>query len=594
MNAPQSDAGRRRLLVGAPWAVLALGWPAERAQAAGKTLVIARTDSFKSMDPVRAFEDNSVVLQELAYSTLLTYAWLERPYRMEPDLLERMPERAAYGLSYEFTLRRGVTFHDDPCFPGGKGRELVADDVLFNLRRFADARLNQESWFLLEGTVDGLDAYRAATQKAAADADLSATPVAGLVKHDSHRFSIRLVRANPHFLFALASPATSIVAPEAVKFHGERLATHPVGTGPYRLQDFERKGVIRWVRHPGYHRSYPTVGEPHDADAGLLKAAGRRLPFVDTVEMPLIEESQPRILKFQRGELDTVNLDRAAIEKMLKTENGRYALLPEFAPRYALYQAERQTAMYLWINQKDPLLGTNKALRQAIAHLVDMPGDIETVLRGAGRPLGTMVSLPIAGSERDVGGKPFAYDPARAAQLLAQAGFPQGRGLPELTLSCGFSGVEWRNRFDYHRARFAAAGVRLKSNFTDQPSFIKAVEASNFQLALYGWVADYPDAENFYQLLSSRNAAPGPNLASFVNADYDRAYDASRFMVNGAERYAHFRRMNEIVREEVPLVPLFNSVRVGLRQNWVRNHKYHLLISNAAPYLDLDGAPARR
>jgi len=136
--------------------------------------------------------------------------------------------------------------------------------------------------------------------------------------------------------------------------------------------------------------------------------------------------------------------------------------------------------------------------------------------------------------------------------------------------------------------------VRLKSNFTDQPTFIKSVEASNFQLALYGWVADYPDAENFYQLLIGRNAAPGPNLASFSHPEYDRAYEAARLMAAGPERLVHLRRMNDIVRDEVPLVPLYNSLRVGLRQNWVRNHKYHLLISNAAPYLDLEGPPSRR
>jgi ABC-type transport system substrate-binding protein len=440
----------------------------------------------------------------------------------------------------------------------------------------------------------GLDEYRAATLKAPPEADLSGTVVAGLVKQDSHRFTLRLKRENTLFMYAFASPATSIVAPEAVKFHGERLATHPVGTGPYVLKDFERKGVIRWVRHAGYHRSYPAVGSNGDAEAGLLKAAGRRRPFVEAVEMPLIEESQPRILKFLRGELDMVGLDRAAIDKMLRRENGRYLLLPEYSQRYTLYQSERLTAMYLWINQKDPLLGRNKALRQAIAHLLDVPGDIETIQRGAAHPLGSIVPLPIAGSERDTGARPVGYDPGRAKALLAQAGFPEGRGLEELTVSCGFGGVEWRDRFDFHRARFAAAGVRLKSNFTDQPTFIKSVEASNFQLALYGWVADYPDAENFYQLLAGRNAAPGPNLASFNHPEYNRAYEAARIMAAGPERLVHLRRMNEILRDEVPLVPLYNSLRVGLRQNWVRNHKFHVLISNPAPYLDLEGAPSRR
>lgn len=594
MSLDRPDANRRRLLTHTPAAALALGWPATRAQAGGKTLLLPRVDQFKSIDPVRAFDDTSTPLMEMAYSTLLGYSWLDRPYKMEPDLLERMPERAADGLSYEFTLRRGVMFHDDPCFAGGKGRELVADDVLFNLRRFADARLNQESWFLLDGAIVGLDDHRAATLKAAPGTDLSALPVAGLVRRDSHRFTVRLTRDNPLFLYALASPVTSIVAPEAVKAYGEGLATHPVGTGPYRLKELERKGVIRWVRHATYHRSYPGSGEAADRDAMLLKAAGQRRPFADTVEMPLIQESQTRLLKFLRGELDVIRLDRGGIEKMLTVQDGRYQLKPEHAQRYAFFQAERLTAMYLWVNLKDPLLGPNKLLRQAIARLLDIPGDIATVMHGAARPLGSMVPMPIAGSERDTGAVPLAHDPAAAKDLLARAGYPGGRGLPDLTVSCGFNDAEWRNRIDFHRARFAAAGIRLKSSFTDTPSFNKAISASNFQLALYGWYADYPDAENFYQMLTSRNAAPGPNYASFNHPAYDRAYEASRYLPNGPERYAHFRRMNEIVRDEVPLVPMFNSLAVGLRQTWVRNHKYHALIGTTAPYLDLDGAPARR
>lgn len=581
------DRMRRCLLAGtAVWPIAA---PVAHAQAPTKTLQVARGSQFKTLDPVLAFDDISSQLLLLAYSTLLCYSWLARPYRLQPDLLDRMPERSADGLTLSCTLRRGVMFPDDPCFPGGKGRELVVDDIFFSLRRFADARLNQRSWYLLEGLVQGLDEYRAATQLAKPGVDMSQQPVAGLVRHDSHRFALRLKIDTPLALYALANGATAVLPPEAVKHHGEGLATHPVGTGPFRLKDLDRKGVVRWTRNPLYHLRYPTEGAPGDEHAGHLADAGRRLPLVDVLEMPLIEESQPRLLKFLRGDLDIVGLDRAGTEKMVRREGGQLQLLPPHAQRHVLNQTASLAANYLWFNLKHPLLGKRKALRKAIAHLLNLPADIDTLLRGRGHHLASIVPPDIAGSERDTGDLPIAYDPARARQLLAESGFPDGRGLPELTLSSGWASTDWRDRFDFHRARFAAAGVRLKSQILDAPSFQKKLEASNFELAFYGWSADYPDAENFYQMLWSRHPAEGGNYAAFQNADYDRVYVASRFMANGSERYAHFRRMNAILRDEVTLVPLYSTVAVGLHQHWVRNVKRNAMV-DGWQYVEIDTA----
>ncbi len=558
-----------------------------------KVLHYGRLTPFDSLDPIRQFDILTSELVQLTHSTLLAYSYLERPYKLEPDLLERMPEVGADKVTLTCRLRKGIRFHDNACFPGGKGRELVADDVLFSIRRFADAKLNNKSWFAMEGAVVGLDAHRAASAKGAVDHRTAA--VEGLKRIDSHTFSIRLTRENPLFRFSLAIASTGIVAHEAVAMYGDQLGVNPVGTGPYSTAKAERKGVLRFVKHPHYHQTYPATGAPGDAEKGLLKAAGRKLPLIDVLEMPLIEEPQPGMLKFLKGELDWRGVDRANFTKMVaRKPDGGFELTPEFAAKFDIYNVLAVSVTYINLNMKDPLIGGNKALRQALQHLTDTQGEIDVLLNGRGQKLRSLVPLEFPGSERDTGATYPGYDLAKAKALLAQAGYPDGKGLPPLVYRVGGTTSTQRTAFDFTKARCAAAGVQLKPEFTDYPTAVKAVEAGNFQIAdLGGWVADYPDAENFYQLLYSKNVAPGPNHSSFANAAYDRAYEASRLMPNGPARYAHFRTMNELIRDEAPIILGYNAVRFGIRQKWLANLKRNELVPEFK-FLDIDMAAKKR
>jgi oligopeptide transport system substrate-binding protein len=551
-----------------------------------KVLHVARTAQFESLDPPRQFDIFSHDLVSMVYSSLLKYAYLDRPFKLEPDLLERMPELGADRLTLTFKLKKGIRFRDDKAFPGGKGRELTADDVLFSLRRFADANVNHKSWFLMEGAVVGLDAYRAATAKAGPKGDSSKLTVEGFKKVDSHTFTIRLTKPNPLFLFALATSATAIVPPEAVATYGDQLAVNPVGTGPFTLDKVDRKGVLRFVKNPNYHGTYPTVGEPGDAEKGLLKDAGRKLPLVDVVEMPLIEEAQPAMLKFLKGELDWRGLDRANFTKMIvRAGDGDWKLNGEFAAKFNIYWVPGTDTNYTGLNLRDPLLGGYKKLRQALAHLVDTQAYIDVLANGRGVRLKSIVPLPLPGNERETGATYYAYDVAQAKKLLAEAGFPDGKGLPPLTVIYSGTTADTRMRADLTKVKFAAAGVQIKPVFTDAPTFQRNQESGAFQLTETAWNADYPDPENFYQLLYSKNGPPGPNLSAFNNAAYDKAYEAARHMPNGPERIALLRTMNEIIKEEVPVIIGQNSLRFGITQKWLTNFKRNLL---APEYMYLD------
>ncbi len=583
--------------LGALCAAVALSAGLAQAQAPAadlKVLNFYRAGGFESLDPVRQFDSESQAVISMVYSTLLRYAYLERPYKLEPDLLERMPELSADRLTYTFKLKKGVRFHDDTCFPGGKGRELVADDVLFSLRRFADANLNHKSWFLLAGAVVGMDDFHAATAKAGPAGDTSKLGIAGLQKVDSHTLTIKLTKPNPLFLFALAASSSSVVPQEAVRTYGEQFAVHPVGTGPFTLANVERKGTLRLLKNPRYHGNYPTAAAPGDAEKGLLKDAGKRLPLVDVVEMPLIEEAQPGMLKFLKGEIDWRALDRANFSKMVvKNGDGDFKVAGEFAAKFSIYWALGTDTTYTSLNMKDPLLGGNKKLRQALAHLVDTQAEIDVLLNGRGRKLKSMVPIELLGSERETGATYHGYDLAQAKRLLVEAGYPDGKGLPALSILYSASSVAARTGFDLAKAKFAAAGVQVKGVFGDFPTYLRSLESGNYQLADSAWQADYPDAENFYQLLYGKNGPPGPNHAAFANAAYDKAYEASRLMPSGPERLALFKTMNEIVKDEVPVIIGHNSLRFGITQKWLSNFKRNLMTPEFM-YLDIDVARKKK
>jgi ABC-type transport system substrate-binding protein len=571
---------------------LSLACPALQAAAPAaplKTVTIARRAQFTSLDPVRQNDYDSVPLVALLFDSLLHYRYLADTPTLEPDLLERMPELSADKLTYTFTLRKGVRFHDDPCFPGGQGRELTTDDVLFSMKRFGDARLNVDSWFAIAGAVAGYDAFHAATAAPGAPADTSGLQISGFHKIDATHFTLRLTHPNPLFLTALSYASAGVVPHEALKMYGDQFANHPVGTGPYILRTVDRKGVLRFEKYARYHGTYPTTGAPGDAEKGLLKDAGRQLPLIDVLLMPLVEESQPLSLQFQRGQVDAMTLGQANFQKMAaRNADGSFRVADAYAAQYDVFSYPEQAMTYYGLNMRDPLLGRNKPLRQAFARLVDSRGAIDTLLNGRGVRLQSIVSVMVPGNEHDTGASFPGFDLAAARKLLAQAGYPDGKGLPAITVAYPSATLGNRNAFDYLKARFASAGVQLAPEFLDGPGFVKRTRDGNFQMMFYGWTGD-PDAADFYQQLLTKNIGAGSNLTAFSNAAYDREFDAALLLPNGPERFAHFRRMNDILVDEMPMIFAHDPVTVGLKQKWLLNYKPSS-VSSELIYVDVDMA----
>jgi ABC-type transport system substrate-binding protein len=560
-------------------------------QGGAKIFYHYRRSEEKSLDPVKSFDEASRQHIRSLFDTLLEYNYLKRPYELAPLLLTKMPEKQADGVTYLFTLKQGVKFHDNPVFPEGKGREMTADDVIFSLKRFADANANRLSYTLIQGLVVGMDEFRELSKKQPQGFDYEKNQISGVKKLDNHRFTITFKRDSPLNFYPLAFEGTSVVPKEAIARYGDDFDKNPVGTGAFYMKTYSRRGTTILAKNPNYHGTYPTEGAAGDKEAGLLNAAGKKLPFVDEVHLPLIEESQPQMLKFKRGEVAWVAIGRddyvAMVERVPTTDGTKkFKLKPEFE-KYNLYYVPSLATNFMRFGMKDPIVGKNKALRQAIAYAMSADGFIDLMLNGRGNRSESIVPNEIAGSTRETGSTWYTQNIEMAKKKLAEAGYPDGKGLPSLMIEYRSAIKDQRQQYEFMRNELAKANIKVEGNFQSFSNFLKKTDEGNYQIADAGWNADYPDAENFYALFYSKNKAPGPNTSNFENAQFDAAYEKARHMMNGPERYKLFAEMDAILKEEVPMILITNHYVMGILQPNVRNFKRSLMEEYPYKYVDL-------
>ncbi len=552
-----------------------------------------RTSAHKTLDPMMQFDAASNQIVENLFDTLLHYSYLKRPYQLEPLLLEKMPEQQEDKVTYLFTLKKGVFFNDNPAFKDGKGREMNADDVIFSIKRFADFNVNDLSYVLIAGMIEGLDEFRAKTEelaKAGKAIDYDALKVAGLKKLDDYRLEIKFTSNNPLVLYPLAFGGMSIVPKEAIEKYGDKFQENPVGTGPFYVKEYSRRGKMVLAKNPRYHLTYPSEGNPEDKAAGLLDDAGKKLPFVDEVHLPLIEETQPAMLKFKNGDIYWIAMNKDEFNNLAykDKDDGTFYLKKPHDEKYNIYNETQLSVEYLKFGMRDKIVGSNKALRQAIAYALNQEAFIDLMFNGRAEPSRTVVPLPIAGSQRQVGDYWYENNKEMAKKKLAEAGYPNGKGLPELVIEFRSTAKDVRQYFEFMRNELAQVGIKVVGNFQTFSNFLKKTNAGNFQIASAGWAADYPDAENFYQLLYGKNKAPGPNDGNYESKKYDELFEKAKFMPNGPERFELFKQMNEIVKDDVPMILRYNPIAVGLLQKNVRNFKRNMMHNFPYKYFDLE------
>lgn len=586
----------RRILLAGLFALAGCGPVLDRERLDRDTLYLT-TSRLRGFDPVKVSDLPSGLAIGRVYEGLLQHNYLARPYRVEPLLAEAMPSISADGLTYTFRLRRGIHFSDDRCFAstGGKGRELEAADVVYSLKRLADPKAESVGWWILNGRVKGLDAFR--EKAAASDRTDYDEPVVGLRAPDRHTFEIELTAPYAQLLWVLAMHHAVVVPREAVEYYGPRFPYQPVGTGPYVLKSWKRNYALEFVRNPkwaetGRRDFYPVEGAPGDEEAGLLADAGRPIPMVDRIVTYTVADPATQWLMFLSGQVDRSEIARDNWNVVL---DANRRLLPAIADRGVQLEIGSEMSIgYIGFNMDDPVLGRNRKLRQAMSCAFNASDWIALNNHRILTPTGPVPADMPGHREAPL---PYSFDLDRARRLLAEAGYPDGRDPAtgrrlEFTLDIGRADdPELRQSAELFAGFMEKIGVVIRLQLNNWPTFLDKLDRRQVQLYTLRWIADYPDADNFLQLFYGPNVSPGPNHSNYMNPAFDALYEKARVLTDGPERKALYDEMMEIVVEDCPWIFAADYLVFMLHQPRVRNYKMHPFAVGLEKYVRLEPSP---
>jgi ABC-type transport system substrate-binding protein len=570
-----------------------------RAADPGKTLHVAFFIAETSFDPAFASDAASDAIIANITEAMLDYDYLVRPVKLVPRTLEAMPAVEENGQTYTMKVRKGVFFTPDPAFKG-KPRELTAADHAYGLKRILDPAVKSPWLWMLEGKIVGGDEAREKAGKTGKfDYD---APIAGLEVVDRYTLKIHLKSPDLRFLYVLAVPNTAAMAREIVEAYGDDIGAHPVGTGPYMLGQYKRSSRIELVANPGYRQvtyapSGPIPAESRSVASGLK---GKRLPLVPRVDISIIEEAQGEWLAFLNGEIDFLFLlppeftDQALINGKLK---------PDLAAKGILHQVlVRPNVAYTYFNMEDPVVGgytpDKIALRRAISMAYNIDEAIRVLAHGRALPANGPIPPDIAGDDPNLKTNAQVYDPAAARVLLDRFGYkdrdgdgyretPDGKPLVlerwSSPTSAAREGDElWKKNMD-------AIGLKMIFKKDKLPELRKMSRLGKIQMRGDGWNADYPDAENFMQLLYGPNAGQ-ENQARFNLPEFNKLFEEARRLPDSPERTRLFDRMTEIIIAYAPWRVTINDIEDTFAHPWVRYYVPHPIRSQGWTYMDIDQA----
>lgn len=522
-------------------------------------------------------------------------------------------------------------------------RELTASDYVYAFRRLASPRVASPIYSLMADYVIGMRDYGKHLQQRdlVLRKDLSYDQrdlpwldlreddgFDGVQAIDDHTLRIRIRGKYPQFKYWLAMTFTAPVPWEADRFysqpgmaeHNLSLNTWPVGTGPYMLVESlqNRRHVL--ARNPNFRgEPYPCEGEPGDRERGLLDDCGKPTPFIDHVVFNIEKESLPLSGKFMQGYYDIPQVERGEYGVAMLVAAGDSA---DKARTYREHGIQLPTAIetsvwYIGFNWLDPVVGQgdtpaqqekNRKLRQAISiafnweeYVAVFENDQGLVANGPVPPGVLGYREPPEGINPEVydivDGKPKRKSLDVARQLLAEAGYPNGRnaktGAPLVLYYDAMTGGGANPQFDWMRRQLAQIGIQMDVRSTDYGRFQDKMQRGTAQMFLWGWVADYPDAENFLFLLYGPNGKAkhgGENAANYANAEFDQLFEQMKYLDDGPEKVALIDRMQAIVQHDAPWMFGYFPMSGGAYQQWVGNAKPTQMVRNTVQYLKVDPA----
>jgi peptide/nickel transport system substrate-binding protein len=501
-----------------------------------------QVSGIETLDP--AFARNLAIMWGVnqVYNSLVE---VDDSLHVRPSLAQSW-DISADRLTYTFHLRPNVRFHDHAVFPEGKGRLMTAQDVVYSFARIIDPATASSGAWIFNGRVDSLHAFTALNDST---------------------FQLRLQEPFNPILELLSMKYCSVVPREVVEKYGKDFRNHPCGTGPFQLKQWEEGQALILARNPHYWER---------------DEQGKPLPYLDALKITFIDSRVTEFLMFRKGELDFMNSLDVNFKDQVLTKKGE--LKPAFASQFQLHKIPYLNTEYLGFltDTANPLLHNsplrNVKVRQAFNYGIDRKKMMLYLRNSVGTPANAgFIPQGLPGFDSTIV-KGYHYDPAKALQLLAEAGYPEGRGLPEIPL---LTQDNYSDLCNYVASQLGELGVRIRVEVV-QPSLLREQMSKSQALFFRGsWIADYPDAETYLTFFYGQNPAP-PNYTRFNDAQYDAWYRKSLSTPDSAERIHLYQQMDQRLVAQAPVIPMFYDQVLHFLQKDVQGFK-----SNPLNMLDL-------
>jgi ABC-type transport system substrate-binding protein len=576
--------------------------PASAPAASGqKVLRYAFRVAETTLDPAQASDIYSRTLTSNIFEALYTYDHLARPVKFKPLTAEALPEHSDNYRTWTMKVRPGIHFADDPAF-GNNKRELVAEDYVYAIKRFADPANKSPVWSYLEGfKFLGLAELREKGLKDKKPFDYD-TPVEGLRALDRYTVQVRLAEPRPRFIeFLAASDLFGAVAREVVERYGDKITEHPVGTGPFKLAKWRRASFIALERNPGYRERYydaEPAADDKEGQALLARFKGRRIPMIDRVEVSIVEENQPRWLAFLNGQHNLIEqVPTDYVNQAMP--NGKVA--PNLAKQGV--QGWRQVRADLaatFFNMDDPVVGgytpDKVALRRALSLGFDVEREIRLVHKDQAFPAQAPIAPHTMSFDPAFKSEMSDYDPARANALLDLYGYLDRDGDGWRDMPDGSPLVlQWSIEADsrgrqmseqYHRSLSA---LKIKVNFKPGkwPELLKAARSGSFQVWHVGGMSASPDSQGALQRYDGTQVG-GQNMARFRRPEFDAIYKKLSEMPDGPERDALFTEAHRIAVAWMPYRIRFHTYITDMAHAEVIGYRRPLFWQDWWQYVDID------
>ncbi len=593
---------RRRLLNSIAVSPLAGGVARAQSTNRHKTLRIAFPIAETGFDPAQVQDLYSRTVIAHILDAPLEYDYHARPARLRPNTLAAMPDVSPDFRRFTLRLQPGINFQDDPAFKG-KPRELIADDSVYSFKRIYDPRWKSPMLFVLDNSkLTGLTQLRQEALKTKQAFDY-ARPVDGIRAVDRYTLEIRLDEPHPRFLQFLAdSSMLGAVAREVVEAYGDQIMEHPVGTGPFRLASWTRSSRIVLERNPRYREVRYDLAAAEDAPdlaAEVAALHGARTPMLDRVEVSIIEETQPRWLAFQQGELDVLALPFEFVP--LAAPRGKLA--PFLARRGIKMRRTAQADVAVtYFNIDHPLVGGYTPEKVALRRAVSLGFDGDEYIRLIFSDQAVRAQSPFAPGT-------FGYDPgftsplgdfnrARANALLDVYGYhdrngdgwrEQPDGSP-LVLEMSSTSSQLDRKQNEHWTRYVRLlGLRIEFKIAPWPELVKQSLAGKLMMWGFAWQLGGPDSDNLFGL------AYGPNRHTLNDSAFDlpafnALYERQRVLPNGPERLHLLHEAARLLAAYAPYLFHLHRIQIDLSQPWVKGFRRHPFTTRYWNSVDIDNS----